>query len=78
MSREVNAQMILAIEGTDKDVLDGFKRSTFSGGSMMKMLDTLWVKYDLYPMFCCTRQVMAWRMVNLWKSWERNWEPKPS
>lgn len=73
-AKEVGAKLILAIEGSDADVMAGIDRSKFSGESMMRMLMTLWVRYDLEPMFCSSRPLMAWRMVNLWASWERNYE----
>ena len=73
-AKEVGAQLILAIEGTDQDILNGHKYSKLPGETMMKILDTLWMKYDLYPMFCENRRVMAWRMVNLWSTFRRHWK----
>lgn len=68
---EVNAKLILMIEGTDRKVMDGYERSKVKGSSILKTIDTFWYKYDLMPMFCADRRVMAWRMVNLWKTFRR-------
>ena len=68
---EVKAKLILMIEGTDRKVMDGYERSKVKGSSILKTIDTFWYKYDLMPMFCADRRVMAWRMVNLWKTFER-------
>lgn len=73
-AKDSSAQLILAIEGTDQDIFDGHKYSKLPGQTMMKILDTLWMKYDLYPMFCENRRVMAWRMVNLWSTFRRHWK----
>lgn len=54
-----NIKLILAIEGNVSDVLNGYKYSAFDGLSMLKKLSTMWLKYDLVPMFFDTRESMA-------------------
>lgn len=46
-AKEFNLKMILLIEGTMRDCAKGFKHSSFDGGSMLKKLAMLHVKYDL-------------------------------
>ena len=71
MAIEVRAKLILAIEGTDEDVLNGFAYSDVPGTTVMKAITTMWFRYDLIPMLCASRDVMEWRMMNIWKTWER-------
>ena len=73
-ANEVGAKIILAIEGTDQEVWEGVKNSQVKGATILKILDTMWLKYDLIPMFCSSRQLMAWRMVNMWNTFRDNYE----
>ena len=75
-AQEYKAKLIIAIEGTDREVMKGIERSKVNGKTIMKILDTMWLKYDLIPMFCADRMTMAWRMVNLWKTFEERYEPR--
>lgn len=64
-------KLILAIEGTDQDVLDGFSHSIVSGDTMMRKLQTMWLKYDLMPMFFASRKSMAWFIQEFYYSFGR-------
>ena len=70
-SKKVGADMIIAVEGTDKDVWNGIKHSRVKGATILKTLDTLWLKYHVPTIFCATRTLMASRMVNLWETYYR-------
>lgn len=70
-AKEVGAKMILAVEATDAEVLAGTPFSQVPGMTVMKTITTMWFKYDLVPMFCASREVMAWRMMNIWGTWEK-------
>ena len=71
-AKEVGATLILAIEGTDRQVMAGIPRSQVDGKTVMRIIDTMWKRYNLIPMFCQDRRAMAWRMVNMWKTWEES------
>lgn len=58
-AKRLNIKMILAIEGKPSEVVEGYKYSAFDGSSMIKKLCTMWLKYDLVPMFFDSRIMMA-------------------
>lgn len=66
-------KLILVIEGTYTDVWNGFERSKFEGGAMLKKLATLYVKYDHEYIFCESRRVMARRIADTFYAIERGW-----
>ena len=69
-----NFHMILAIEGTYSDVLNGFDYSQFSGESMVKKLATLSVRYGIECWFMESRQMMAHRITQTFLAVARNWK----
>ena len=58
-SKGNHLQVILLIEGTIKDIFKGYKHSTVAGETILKTIFTLFVKYDLIPVFCEDRRSMA-------------------
>ena len=62
---------LLVIEGTFTGVLEGFGRSEFKGESMAKMLFTMWVRYNVYPVFCQSRKEMAKFIVETFEAYGR-------
>lgn len=68
-----NVKLILIIEGSYTDVWNGFERSQYDGGSMLKKLATLYVKYDHEYIFCESRRVMARRIVDTFAAIERTY-----
>ena len=56
---DLHIQLVLIVEGSLADVYAGIPHSTFAGRSCVQKLFTLWVKYDLAPVFCNTRDEMA-------------------
>ena len=72
-AKEANMKLILIIEGSYTDVWNGFERSTYDGGSMLKKLATLYTKYDLEYIFCESRRVMARRIADTYSAVERNY-----
>ena len=54
-AKELNIKLILIIEGSLSKVLKGYDRSQLSGISIIKKLFTLWVRYDLLPVFAKDR-----------------------
>lgn len=69
-----NIKLVLIIEGSYTDVWNGFERSQVSGGSMLKKLATLYVKYDHEYIFCESRRVMARRITDTFSAIERNYK----
>ena len=58
-AKESGIDLILAVEGTLGDVLDGISHSQFSGDSMAQKLFTLQVRYGLQVVFCSNRLEMT-------------------
>jgi ERCC4-type nuclease len=58
-AREGNIKLILIIEGTYTKIAGGYDRSEFQGESMVRKLMTMWIKYELVPVFCKDRVEMA-------------------
>lgn len=57
-ANDFGLKIILIIEGSVNDVLAGIPQSSVKGESILKTIFTLWVKYDLMPVFCNNRQDM--------------------
>lgn len=70
-------QIVLAIEGTMRQVAMGYEHSKYSGESMLKKLFMLWVKYDLVPIFCEDRASMARMIEELFDAIRRNYSTTP-
>ncbi len=51
--------LILIIEGTFTKVLKGYEHSSVEGITMIRKLLTLWIRYNLYPVFCKDRDEMS-------------------
>ena len=64
-------KLILIIEGSYTDVWNGFERSQYDGGSMLKKLATLYTRYDLEYIFTESRRVMARRIADTFYAIER-------
>lgn len=75
-AKEQGVKLILIIEGTYTDVWNGFERSAYDGGSMLKKLATLYTKYDLEYIFCESRRVMSRRIADTFLAIERNYNIK--
>ena len=57
-AKELRLVLILIIEGSLSEVYQGLPYSKFSGDSCIQKLFTLWLKYDLMPVFCTSRVEM--------------------
>lgn len=75
-AKENNVQMILIVEGSIRDVARGYEHSKREGDSILKTMFTLWVKYDLVPVFCNDRHEMRRFMIETWEACGRNFKPK--
>ncbi len=73
--KENNFKMILIVEGTLSEVLVGTLHSTVEGKTILKTMFTLWVKYDLTPVFCPNRSEMKRFMIETWEAVGRNFKP---
>ena len=57
--KEAKFHMILAVEGTVRDVHNGYKHSSIEGSSMLKKLAMLRIRYDLEVLFFEDRKSMT-------------------
>lgn len=73
-AQEANVQLLLGIEGTLTDVLEGVPYSDFAGESCVRKVMTLWVRYGLRPVFCCNRRELAQQIVGLFAAIERGYQ----
>lgn len=67
-------KLILVIEQSMSDVLEGYSYSECSGDTMMKKLCTLEVKYDLTFKFFNSRMEMSRYIVETFLAVERHWK----
>jgi len=58
-AKKDGSKLILIIEGSLTKVLKGHKRSQIKGYSLVMKLFTLWMRYDLLPVFCKDRPEMT-------------------
>lgn len=58
-AKDAGLQLILIIEGTLAEVYAGVPHSTMEGATVVQKLFTLWIRYDLQPVFCASRKEMA-------------------
>jgi len=68
-------KIVLIIEGSLSEVLAGSKHSTVKGESIVKTLFTLWVKYDVFPVFCSNRSEMKRYIIETFEAVGRNFKP---
>lgn len=69
-------KLVLIIEGTMSDVLAGIPHSQVEGKSILKTVFTLWVKYDLMPVFCPNRSDMEKFITETFSAIARSYKPK--
>lgn len=58
-AKNLNIRLILIIECSFTKVLKGYERSSISGETMIKMLMTMFLKHNLYLVFCKDREEAA-------------------
>ncbi len=71
--KEAKFHMILAIEGSIRDVHAGYKHSSIAGESMLKKLAMLRVRYDLEVLFFEDRRSMARWIEEVFDAVHRNY-----
>jgi len=72
-AKQADFKLILMIEGTYTDVWNGVEHSQMDGKTILKILATMYVKYDLEYHFCESRRVMARRIVDTFLAIERSY-----
>ena len=73
LAKKLNVRLILAIEGTSADVVEGFPHTSMSGLSILRKLQTLWLRYDLPHLFFPTRVAMAQYIAEFFKQFGYNY-----
>ena len=58
-AKDYEVRLILIIEGSMFKVLKGYEPSSLKGSSVVKKLFTLWVRYNVMPVFCKDRDDMT-------------------
>jgi len=58
-AKNAGLHLILIIEGTLGDVYAGVPHSSMEGASVVQKIFTLWMRYDLQPVFCASRKQMS-------------------
>jgi len=59
LAKELNIRLIIIIEATMTSVLKGYEKSDLSGISIIRKLMTLWIKHNVYPVFCKDKDEMG-------------------
>lgn len=77
-AKDGGKKLILAIEGTVQDVLRGSQYSQVSGQTILKKLMTLWLKYDLTPMFFASRKEMTVTIKEFYLAYGRRYKTRIS
>ena len=72
-AKKANFKLILMVEGTYTDVWKGCEYSQTDGPTLIKIMNTMYVKYDLEFKFCESRRVMARQIVDLASAVERSY-----
>ena len=68
-------KIILIVEGSISDVLAGASHSTVEGKTILKTMFTMWLKYDLVPVFCNNRAEMKRFILETFEGVGRNYKP---
>lgn len=74
-AEEAKFKLIIAIEGTMSEVLVGAPHSSVKGETIVKTLNTLWVKYDVAHLYFPNRSEMKRQMIETWEAVGRNFKP---
>ena len=65
-------KLVIIIEGTLRDVLNGHKHSQMSGIGIIRTMCTLQWKYGVQFVCCSSREEMALYIIEQFSAWERN------
>lgn len=72
-AKQANFKLVLMIEGTYTDVWNGVEHSQMDGRTILKIMATMYCKYDLEYHFCESRRVMARRIADTFAAIERSY-----
>ena len=75
---ENKIKLVLIVEGSISEVLTGSKYSEVEGKSILKTMFTLWLKYDVVPVFVNDREEMKRFILETFESCGRNFKPGAS
>ncbi len=77
-AKELDLKLILIIEGTLGKVLKGYEPSEIKGISIVKKLFTLFIRYNLMPVFCKDREECSKYITEFYLALGRNldWKKK--
>jgi len=72
-AQDQSVQLFLMIECPMQDVWKGYKHSTIAGHTVIRKLHTLMVRYDVLPVYCSDRRMMARFILETLAAVEREW-----
>ena len=77
-AKELNIKLILIIEASLTKILKGYEPSQLKGFSVVKKLFTLFIRYNLLPVFCKDREEMSIYITEFYLALGRNinWKKK--
>ena len=73
-AKSVDCEFILAIEGSMREVANGYQHSSVDGNRVIKTIFSFWVKHGLIPMFFEDRRSMARFIEETYTSLARNYK----
>lgn len=73
-AKDCSSHVCLAIETNLSTTLQGYEHSTVAGNTMMKILATMRVRYDLEVLFFSGRAEMTRWIAEVFRAFHRNWE----
>ncbi len=75
-AKAANSQVILLVEGSHRIVASGTKHSSVSGDQIIRTLYSLWVRYDIVPVFCEDRRTASRVIEEFYTAIARNYSNK--
>ena len=73
-AKEAKVKLVLAIEGNVGDILNGVPHSRTEGITILRKLMTLWLRYDLMPVFFDSRVTMAATIREFFEAFGRSYK----
>lgn len=75
-AKDADCKLILIVEASMKDVFEGVKYSSIPGSQILATVFTMYVRYDLTPIFCVGRREAARYIEETFSALGRNYEVK--
>ena len=73
-AKDEGVALVLIVECPMEDVWTGYEHSSRDGSSVTQQVFTLWARYDVFPVFCTGRRMMARFILESLAAVEREWK----